>query len=50
MQNLTAEYLLLFNAITDAARTLDWLRQELASAQRQAEELYLSSGEDDTLF
>ena len=46
MQNLTAEYLLLFNAITDAERTLDCLRQELISAQCRAEELYLAAEED----
>ena len=41
MRNITAEYLLLFNAITDAELTLARLREELIFAQRRAEELYL---------
>ena len=41
MNGLTEEYLLLFNAITDAEQSLDRLREALVYAQRQAEELYL---------
>ena len=39
--NLSKEYLLLFNAITDAEETLARLREELMTAQRQAEELFV---------
>ena len=45
MQKVSRDYLLLFNAITDAEETLDRLRAELMEAQRRAEELYIS--EDD---
>jgi hypothetical protein len=38
---ISQEYLLLFNAITDAESALERLRQELMSAQRQAEELFV---------
>jgi len=42
MENiLSKEYLLLFNAITDAQESLGLLRDALLSAQMQAEELYL---------
>lgn len=42
---LTKEYLLLFNAITDAAASLNALREDLIAVQQQAEELYLSAPE-----
>ena len=47
MQNLTKAYLLLFNAITDAlldlsAGAVQLTLVQLAAAQLQAEELYLS--------
>jgi len=45
MTTISKEYLLLFNAVTDAEDALDRLREALAEAQRQAEELYL--GEPD---
>lgn len=41
MNGLTEEYLLLFNAISDAEQALDRLREALIYAQRQAEEVYL---------
>ena len=40
MTLLSKEYLLLFNAVTDAERTLSQLRESLLEAQRQAEELF----------
>lgn len=46
MQTITREYLLLFNAITDAEEALYQLRVKLIEAQRQAEELFLE-GESD---
>lgn len=39
--NLSKEYLLLFNAITDAEETLAQLREALMAAQRQAEDLFV---------
>ena len=42
MQNLTKEYLLLFNAITDAETLLARLRADLIAAQQQAEALFLT--------
>lgn len=45
MTALSKEYLLLFNAVTDAERTLSQLREALLDAQRQAEELFLEEGE-----
>ena len=43
MAPISKEYLLLFNTITDAERTLAQLRQTLLESQRQAEELFLQS-------
>lgn len=43
--NLSKEYLLLFNAITDAEEALTQLREELVAAQRQAEDLFLGEKE-----
>ncbi len=45
MTEISKEYLLLFNAVTDAEEALDRLRGALVEAQRQAEELYLEAGE-----
>ena len=42
MKSIPKEYLLLFNAISDAEEVLNQLREALIAAQRQAEELYLS--------
>lgn len=41
MTVLSKEYLLLFNAVTDAEQTLSQLREALLEVQRQAEELFL---------
>ena len=41
MKTISKEYLLLFNAITDAEEALRQLRERLIDIQRQAEELYL---------
>lgn len=45
MEPISKEYLLLFNAITDAQESLDRIRAELLSAQQRAEELYLAQTE-----
>ena len=47
MKSISREYLLMFNAITDAEETLRQLREKLMFVQRQAEELYLQDGEED---
>jgi hypothetical protein len=44
MYEITEEYLLLFNAVTDAENTLLRLREDLVAAQRRAEELYINRG------
>lgn len=41
MKPLPKEYLVLFNAITDAEETLSQLRTRLIEVQQQAEELFL---------
>lgn len=41
MQNITKEYLLLFNTITDISEELRRLQNRLIQAQEQAEELYI---------
>lgn len=46
MDEITREYLTLFNAVTDAARTLEDLRQRLLLAQQKAEALYVMRGEE----
>lgn len=43
MQTISQEYLLLFNAITDAEESLYRLRTQLIAVQRQAEELFLEA-------
>jgi hypothetical protein len=47
MKPISREYLLMFNAITDAEETLRQLREKLMFVQRQAEELYLEDEEED---
>ena len=48
MTAISKEYLLLFNAVTDAEQTLAQLRESLLEVQRQAEELFLEeAGRDD---
>ena len=46
MKSISKEYLLLFNAISDAEKALDQLRETLIAAQQQAEDLYLSIPEE----
>ena len=46
MLNVPKEYLLLFNAITDAEETLGRLRSSLIAAQQKAEELFVEEGDD----
>lgn len=46
METLTKEYLLLFNALTDAEESLRCLREEMLSAQRQAEALFMDGSGD----
>lgn len=38
---MTKEYLLLFNAVTDAIAALEQLRERLILAQQKAEDAYL---------
>ena len=45
MEPISKEYLLLFNAITDAQESLDRIRAELRSAPQRAEEWYLAQAE-----
>jgi len=45
VENLTKEYLVLFNAIIDTQNSLEELRSKLISALNKAEELYISQGE-----
>ena len=45
MQKVSKDYLLLFNAITDAEESLCRLRASLMEAQRKAEELYIAGNE-----
>ena len=40
--NITKEYLLLFNTITDLERKLQALREELIAVQCQAEEAFIN--------
>lgn len=44
MKPIAKEYLVLFNAITEAEETLSQLRARLIEAQQQAEELFLNEG------
>lgn len=43
MSDISKEYLLLFNTITDVEETLRALRAQLISAQQRAEALFLES-------
>lgn len=46
MLNLSKEYLLLFNAISDAEESLRRLQITLMEAQRQAEALFIEEEEE----
>ena len=41
MRTISKEYLLLFNAVTDAEESLRQLRETLVAVQQQAEELFM---------
>ena len=45
MPNVTREYLVLFNAITDAEEALRRLQAGLITAQQRAEDLFLEESE-----
>ena len=45
MQNIQREYLVLFNAVTEAEETLRMMREKLMAAQLLAEELFLEQDE-----
>ena len=45
MENISKEYLLLFNTITDAEEALQQLRSHLIAAQKQAEALFLEASD-----
>ena len=47
MQNITKEYTLLFNALTDAEEALRQLSEQLISIQQQAEELFLERSDNE---
>ena len=49
MQKVSKEYLLLFNAITDAEESLRRLQARLIDAQQKAEELFITDDEADPL-
>lgn len=44
MQDISQEYTILFNAITEAEKDLNRLRERLMLAQQLAEEFYISQG------
>ena len=46
MAEISKEYVLLFNAITETEQTLRQLQERLMFVQRQAEELYLQAEEE----
>lgn len=48
MQNISKEYLLLFNTLTELEESLLELRDRLISVQREAEEYYLQHAENST--
>ena len=41
METMSAEYLLLFNQISQAIEELDTLKEQLIQAQQRAEDLYI---------
>lgn len=43
---ISKEYSLLFNTITDMIEELQLMRQQLISAQQEAEEIYISGKND----
>lgn len=47
MKNLTEEYILLFNEVTEAIEELNQIRNRLIKAQQKAEEIFI--GEEEPL-
>lgn len=47
MENISKEYLILFNAITDAEHELERMRKKLIRVQQQAEELFIERDENE---
>ena len=47
MVEISKEYVLLFNAITETEQALRQLQERLMFVQRQAEELYLQAEEEE---
>lgn len=47
MDNISKEYLILFNAITDAEHELERMRKKLIRVQQQAEELFIERDENE---
>ena len=50
MKQIAKEYLLLFNAITDAEEALLQLQMRLLEAQQQAETLFLEEADENELL
>jgi hypothetical protein len=48
MRELTKEYTLLFNGLTDLHKTVSAMEEKIRFLQQQAEELYISSGDEST--
>ncbi|MCI8811402.1 MAG: hypothetical protein HFF84_15170 [Oscillibacter sp.] len=48
MNTLPKEYLVLFNAVTDAVKALEDLQKALMNVQCQAEDLYITADEQET--
>ena len=46
MQNISQEYIILFNAITEAENDLRRLRERLVLAQQLAEEAFIAAPEE----
>ncbi len=46
MQTITKEYLILFNAVTEAEEALRAVREKLIAVQQLAEEVYLSESDE----
>lgn len=47
MNDLSSEYMTLFNGITDSIKSLEILLSNLKSLQQKAEEEYINNEEDD---
>lgn len=49
MNTIPKEYLVLFNAVTDAVKALEELRNNLLETQCQAEDLYIAAQEEKSI-